>query len=130
MFFRFCRLFVETFDEFQLLGKTWGFLSNVGIFRYGCRLLLYLNLIDWRTDFSILQGLLYYFNIFLRFYWLFVKNFEVFQLLIQIWRFLSYVGVFRYGRGLVVYLNLVDWNTRFAVLQGFLQCFNIFFRFC
>ena len=42
-FFRFCWVFLQTFDVFQLLGQIWGFLSNVGMFRYGRGFLVHFN---------------------------------------------------------------------------------------
>ena len=49
---------MKTFDVLQLLGQIWEFLNNVGVFRYGWGLLVHLNLIDWKTCFSIQEGLL------------------------------------------------------------------------
>ena len=54
-----------------------------------------------------------------------MKNFEVSQLLGQLWGFLCNVDVFRYGWDLLVHLNLIDWKIHFSVLRGFLQYFNI-----
>ena len=110
--------------------QIWGFLSNVGMFRYEWGFLVHLYLIDWKTYFLILQELLQYFYIFFRFCWLFVKTFGVFELLRQIWRFLSNVGIFRDGWGFLVHLNLIDWKTHFSIIQKLLWYFNIFFRFC
>ena len=60
----------------------------------------------------------------------FLQTFDVFQLPGPIWGFLSDAGMFYFGRGLLVRFSLVDWKTDFSILQGLLECFNIFFRFC
>ena len=54
--------------------------------------------------------------IFLKFCWLFVKTFEVFQSLRLIWGFLSNVSVFCYGvRSFGTFAS--DWKTNFSILQ-------------
>ena len=130
IFFRFCWVFLQTFDVFQLLVPIWGLLSDAGMFHFWRGLLVRFNPVDWKTHFSILQGLLECFNIFFRFCWVFLQTFDVFQLLGSIWGLLSDAGMFRFWRGLLVRFNLVDWKTYFSILQGLLECFNIFFRFC
>ena len=93
------------------------------------------------------------------FHWLFSQVSCIFQLQGPIWRFVSKVGMFHFGRGLLVHFhlvdwkthfsifqsdagmfyfgrgflvrfNLLDWKTHFSILQGLFKCFNIFFRFC
>ena len=125
-FFRFCWLFLQTFDVFELLGQIWRFFSNVGILGYGWGFLVHLKLVDWKNHFSKLQGLLESLNNSFRF-WLFLQNFDVFKLLEQIWGFLSNFHISHYGQDLLVHLNLVGWKTHFSLLQGLLYCFNNFF---
>ena len=55
-FFRFCWVFLQTFDVFQLPGTNWEFLSDAGMFEFGRGLLVHFHLVDWKTYFSILQG--------------------------------------------------------------------------
>ena len=128
VFFRFSWFSLQTFDVFQLPRPKWGFLGDSGMFDFGWGLLVRFNLVYWKTHFSILQGLFECFNIFFRFCWFLLQTFDVFQLLGPKWGFLSDVGMFYFGRGLLVYFSLVDWKTHFSILQGLLKCFNIFFK--
>ena len=57
-FLDFVDFFSQTFDVSWLLEPIWKFFSNVRMFHYGQGLLVHLNLVDWKTHFSILQGLL------------------------------------------------------------------------
>ena len=36
---------------------------------------------------------------------------------------MSKVGMFHFGRGVLVHFHLVDWKTHFSVLQGFAVIF-------
>ena len=82
--------------------------------------MVHLNLIDWKTFSQYCRGCCNSLIFFLDFVDFFVKTFEVFELLGQIWGFLSNVGMFRYERGLLVHLNLIDWKTHFTILQRLL----------
>ena len=115
IFFRFWLFFLQTFVVSQVPGPNWGFLSDVGMFHFGRGLLVCFNLVDWKTHFSILQGLLECFNIFFRFCCVFLQTFDVFQLLGPTWGFLSNVGMFDFGWSLLLHFYLVDWS-----------CFNFF----
>ena len=99
IFFRFCWFFFRTFDVFQLPGPNWGFLSDAGMFHFGWGLLVRFNLVDWKSHFSILQGLLECFNFFFLILFAFLQTFDVFQLLGPVWGFLSNFGMFDFGRG-------------------------------
>ena len=120
----FCRLlmFSSCWDQFG------GFLSDASTFHFGRGLLVRFNLLDWKSHFSILPGLLECFNTSFRFCWVFLQNFDVFQLFGPIWGFLSDASMFHFGRGLLVRFNLVDWKTHFSILQDLPECFNISFR--
>ena len=96
---------------------------------YGQGFLICWNLAAWRSYFSILQGMLSVLIIFFRFCWLFLQTFDVFELLGQIWRFFSNVGILGYGWGFLVHLKLVDWKNHFSKLQGLLESLNNSFRF-
>ena len=88
------------------------------------------ELSTWRPIFKycrICSNVLIFFLYFVGFL---LKTFDVFRLQGQNWGFLSDAGMFHFGRGLLVRFNLVDWETHFSVLQGWLKCFTIFFRFC
>ena len=67
---------------------------------------------------------------FLDFVGFLLKTFDVFHLREPNWGFLSDAGMFHFGRGLLVRFNLVDLENHFSILQGLLECFTIFFRFC
>ena len=87
-------ILLQTFGVSQFLGQIWGFLSNFGIFHYGWDLLVHLNMVDWKTHFSVPQGFLC-FNIICKILLVLVKTFDVFQFSGQICGFLSNVGMFR-----------------------------------
>ena len=123
-------LFSQVSCIFQLQGPIWRFVSKAGLFDFGRSLLVHFHLVDWKTHFSVLQGLLQYSNNFCRFCWLFLEKFDVFQLPELIWGFLSDASMFHFGRGFLVRFSLLDWKTHFSILQGLFKCFNIFFRFC
>ena len=125
-FLYFVGFLLQTFDVFQLREPNWGFLSDAGMFHFGRGLLVRFNLVDWKTHFSILQGLLECFTIFFRFFGVFLQTFDFFQLSGPIWGFLSDTGMFHFGRGLLVCFNLVDWKTHFSILQG---CSNVLLFF-
>ena len=119
-------LFSQVSHIFQLQRPIWRFVSKVSMFHFGPGLLVHFHLVDWKTHFSILQGLLQISNNFCRFCWFFLQTFDVFQLPGPIWGFLSDAGMFHFGRSLLVRFNLLDWTTHFSILQGLFKCFNIF----
>ena len=91
---------------------------------YGRGLLEYLNLGHWKTFFPILQGLL------------FLQTFDVFQLLGQIWGFLSNVSIFRFGQDRFVRLIWLIGRPISRYCRGcsnaliiFLEFETFFFRF-
>ena len=129
-FLDFVGFLLQTFDVFQLRGPNWGFLSDAGMFHFGRGPLVRFNLEDWETHFSIVQSLFECFTIFLEFVGFFLQKFNFFQLSGPGWGFLSDDGMFDFGRGLLVRFNLLDWKTHLSILQGLLECFTIFFRFC
>ena len=79
-FLYFVGFLLQTFDVFQLREPNWGFLSDAGMFHFGRGLLVRFNLVDWKTHFSILQGLLECFTIFFRFFWGFFADFRFFPI--------------------------------------------------
>ena len=85
---------VDSKNHFLYYRVFLGFFVNVGIFHYWQDLLARLNLVGWKTHFSILQGLLG-----------------------QIYGFLINAGIFHYGLGFSVHLNLVGWKTHFSILR-------------
>ena len=87
------------------------------------------NRVDWKTHFSIPQDLFKSFNTFFRFCWVFLQTFDIFRLPGPNWGFLNDAGMFKLWRGLLVRFNLIDWKTHFSILQGLLECFNIFLDF-
>ena len=110
-FSRFCWVSFADFWFFPVVG------ANLGTFEW-C---WYVSL--WAGCFGMLQsGRLEdpFFNtagfarMFYYFFWillgLFLQTFYVFQLLGPIWGFLSNVGMFDFGWGLLVHLHLIDWS--------------------
>ena len=53
-------LFLQSFDVFKLLEQNWGFLSNFHVFHYGQDPLVHLNLVGWKTHFSLCRIALFF----------------------------------------------------------------------
>ena len=124
-FLYFVGFLLQTFDVFRLRGPNWGFLSDAGMFHFGRGLLVHFNLVDWETHFSVLQGLLKCFTIFLDFVGFLLQTFDFFQLLEPIWGFLSNVGMFDFGWGLLVRLHLIDWSCfNFSTMAICVFCYH------
>ena len=61
------RRFSQVSNIFQLQGVICGFASKVGMFDFERGLVVRFNLVDWKNQFSILQGMVESSNIFFRF---------------------------------------------------------------
>ena len=122
----FCRL--SMFFPFR--GPNWGFLSDAGMFHFGRGLLVRFNLVDWETDFSVLQGLLKCFTIFFRFCWVSFADFWFFPVVganLGIFEWCWYVSLWAGSFGTLQSGRL--WDPFFST-AGFAQMFYYFLRFC